>query len=688
MATQAKIVLSAEDRASRVIGNVRAEMGRAAKSADALATSAGLVNPAFAALASVAGLVAFTKRVLDAGAALKDLSEATGASIESLSGLENVARRGGGSLDDAANTLIKFNQALNLATDANSDAAQVFRNLGLSLKDLQNDDPAVALQKTAIALQGFADDGAKARAIQVLFSRSIKEAAPFLNELADAGELNATITREQALQADRFNKSLFAMQTLAGDAGRALTFGLVDVLGTLIERYKTAAGVFGGLQGILKAGLFEKLNFADAAEGLREYNDKLAIVDRSLRDIADGKTGGLGATKEMIEQRVQGLQKERAEIAKVVDYYRTLLNAGSPGGAGRGGGAGPARPSLPGLDKGKAGGKEQKDTIAEAERALAAYVDQLDRELQKTQELTTEQEALNQLKRLGALGEVPQVRELLLGLAQQVQLKQDQADLDKAITAELQRQAQAQAALDTALDNFSGRTADALKRLQTARLEARLAAGEVFSPEELDRIVQGIAGIQLKAEEATDTMQIMLEQFAKNAQDALGQTLEDTLRGNFDSIGRLWGNLLLKMAAQAAAAQLGPALFGDFAKGGQVGGVFGTLIGSVFGLSPGKAGGGSVEPYSLQRVNERGFEVFTDGRGGDWLMAGGGGGRVTPNSQVQMAASAAPVTVVQHISIGAGVGRNEVMAAMAATKAQTLAAVADAQRRRYAGAAA
>ncbi|MCK7494051.1 MAG: hypothetical protein MZW92_24580 [Comamonadaceae bacterium] len=46
--------------------------------------------------------------------------------------------------------------------------------------------------------------------------------APFLKNLADAGALNATVTAQQAKDAETFNKRLAELQTNAGDAARAL----------------------------------------------------------------------------------------------------------------------------------------------------------------------------------------------------------------------------------------------------------------------------------------------------------------------------------------------------------------------------------------------------------------------------------------------------------------------------------
>lgn len=674
--SQAKIVVSAEDRASRVLGQVRTQMAAAGDSAGQLAASAGLIGPAFATLASAAGLVAFVKHVVDAVDALNDVADATGASIESLSALERVARLNGGTLDDVSGILVKFNAALNQAADPRSDAAGVFKALGLSVKELQALDPAEALQRVAVSLQGFAADGNKARVVQELFGKSIKAAAPYLKDLAEAGKVNATVTREQAEQAERFNKVLFAMQVASDDTRRAL----VDRLGTglieLIERFKTASTVFGGLGGILSAGLMQKLNFSDPAEGLRQYNGQLAELDARIKAATSGSDGGLAATSGL---RIQRLQKEREEIAKVADYYRTLVNAGGAG-AGRGNGPPTALPRLPA--KPSPAAVAPKLEIDESARALAAYVQQLDKESTKLDDLTTQQEALIELRRLGALGEVDQVREVVLGLAKKVDAQKDSVELEKAITAELQRQAQARQVLDDAIDRFSGRTEDALKRAQTSRLEQRLAAGEAFSPEELDRTVKGIAGIKDESEKTFDAAGKALERFTQNVQDAFGDTLEATLRGDFDSIGKLWGNLIIKMISQAVAADLAKALFGDLLTGGKsggsvAGGVLSAGLGFLFG--PGRAGGGPVGAMSVQRVNENGFEVFSQG-GRDWLMTGSQGGYVTPNHQLQAPAGPAQVT---NINVASGMGRGEVLAAIQmAVRASTSSIYADLRQRR------
>lgn len=68
--------------------------------------------------------------------------------------------------------------------------------------------------------------------------------------------------------------------------------------------------------------------------------------------------------------------------------------------------------------------------------------------------------------------------------------------------------------------------------------------------------------------------------------------------------------------------------------GGAIKSVVGSGLGALFGsLSAGKAEGGTVFANSVQEVNERGPELLQVA-GRQYLMMGGQGGNVVPNSQL------------------------------------------------------
>lgn len=217
--------------------------GRLAEKESArMAKAFSLAGSALAGLGAgvgLAGLTALFDKVVNGLDALNDLADATGASVENLSALEDVALRTGTSLDTVGSSLVKFNQVLGNAK-AGSDAAEALKALGLNAEELKRIDPAEALRQTAAALAGFADDGNKARIIQELFGKSVKEAAPFLKDLAEQGALVGKVTKEQAEEAEKFNKQLYALQASAVEASRAIAGPLVSSMNALIDKMKEA----------------------------------------------------------------------------------------------------------------------------------------------------------------------------------------------------------------------------------------------------------------------------------------------------------------------------------------------------------------------------------------------------------------------------------------------------------------
>ena len=236
MATDVKIILSAEDRTRATIEGMIGRLGD-------MNSAASLVRGGLAQLGaalSVGALVAWGKATIDGVDALNDLADATGASIENISGLEDVARRTGTSFDTVGGALVKFNQALGNAKPG-SDAEQALTALGLSVKNLQALDPAQALLQTAVALQGFADDGNKARLTQELFGKSLREVAPLLKDLADKGVLNNSVTTAAAQEAEKFNKELFALNKNVTDASRSLALYFIPQINEAIQRFRDGA---------------------------------------------------------------------------------------------------------------------------------------------------------------------------------------------------------------------------------------------------------------------------------------------------------------------------------------------------------------------------------------------------------------------------------------------------------------
>lgn len=316
--SDAKVVITAEDRASNALRELRTLSDGLRGSLDSLA-------PAFAALAASAGAVAGVRSIVEGLAKLKDAKEATGATVENLSALEDVAVRAGGSFDEATAVLVKFNKAL-IEAKPGSDVALIFERLGLSLQQLKTADPVTALQKTALAFQQFADDGSKGRAFLELFGKSVREAAPLLNELAEAGELNAKATSEQVLQADKFVKQLAALQKNSIDTSRQFVSQFLPTLSAIIDEFKRGEGSANA--------------FATAGQGVRVAFETLAVLGANLKFVFEGTgrtlggiaaqlralaTGDLDAFRAINEMIKEDDQRARAALDA---FEKRMLGAG------------------------------------------------------------------------------------------------------------------------------------------------------------------------------------------------------------------------------------------------------------------------------------------------------------------------------------------------------------------------
>lgn len=208
--------------------------GGALKVADALRG----VGAALIAGLSVGAIAAFTRQTINALDAFNDLADATGSSIESLSRLEAVALRTGGNFDQVATALVKLNQQLSAAKPDN-EAGLALKMIGLEAQNLRRLDPADALREVAVALAQFESDGAKARIVQELFGKSIREVAPLLNDLAQAGEVAATVTAKQAEEAEKFNQGLAKLSANLTQTARSITSDFLPAINGLLERINT-----------------------------------------------------------------------------------------------------------------------------------------------------------------------------------------------------------------------------------------------------------------------------------------------------------------------------------------------------------------------------------------------------------------------------------------------------------------
>jgi len=626
-----------------------------------LKSVAATVGPALAAVFAVAGIAGFVRQTLDGIDALNDLSDATGASVENLSALEDAAARTGTQMDTVGAALVKLNQQLAAAKPGN-ETDQALRAIGLSAEELRRLDPAEALLQVAQALQGYADDGNKARLVQVLFGKSVKEVAPLLKDLAESGQLNATVTREQADQVDRFNKELARLGKTATDVARDISGPLITAINNLMERAKK--------EGFLSA-LFTPTETGKAIQQAEDLSRAITVVtDRLLRaetlsknlELPGAVRNKWAADAAALRKQLEGLQRQALDVTQG-------LKGAPPDEYGNEGRRAANRPSLPAL----AGPSKPAPTITRPEtydesvtRAITSLIAQTD-----TVKLAELNAQLAKLDELAAAGLDQKIVDDLRSILTPV----DRGDVGPPISAELEKINALLAQTDSAQLADAQRTLmllnDELSKVDAG--SARFVQLQEAIMAAQDRLTE-LAGTFPELKKQTDDIgkDIGLT-FSSAFEDAIvqGKKFSDILKGIGDDLLRLlvrksitepivgaigginWGSLLAGFLGSAKGNAFGPAGVIPFASGGVVSSP------TMFGFGGGRAGlMGEAGPEAILPL-KRG----RDGKLG--VQSAGMGG----------------VVINQTINVAAGASRNEVLQAAATAKAAAVAEIQDLMRR-------
>lgn len=634
---------------------------------------AATVGPALAASLSVAGIAAFVRETAAGIDALNDLSDATGASVENLSALEDAAARTGTQMDTVGAAIIKLNQQL-ANTDPKSGASEALKAIGLSAEELRRLDPADALLQVATALQGYADDGNKARLVQELFGKSVKEVAPLLKDLAESGQLIATVTKEQADEVDRFNKELSRLGKNATDAGRAIVGELLPALNNFFEKFRGLRELPTSLGDLFKQGAGQVLRgelFSSGAQAVEFYTGKITELTAELDKLRAGNNrsiygGGVN------DGPIRKVEAELQRVQQLADAYTKLYGNANAGG-GRGfvnpALASEARPSLPALSgpaKPPAAITRPETYDESVARSLASLIAQTD-----TVKLAELNAQLAKLDELAAAGLDQKIVDDLRSILTPI----DRGDVGPPISAELEKinallaqtdsaqLAEAQRTLVLLNDELSKVDAGSARFVQLQ--EAILAAQ--------DRLTE-LAGTFPELKKQTDDIgkDIGLT-FSSAFEDAVveGKKFSDILKGIGDDLLRL---LVRKSITEPIVGAIG-----GFNWGSLLAGFFGSAKGNAFGAS-------GVIPFATGGiVNSPTLFGFAGGRTG--LMGEAGPEGILPLKRARdgnlgvIASGMGGVVINQTINVAAGASRNEVLQAAATAKAAAVAEIQDLMRR-------
>lgn len=537
--------------------------GRLLEKLGANATTAGQrVGEIFAGnlLADAAGqalqrLVTFFPQVADGVLAIKDLAEATGSSVESISALDDMARRAGSNLGEVEQVLIKFNAALKEA-DGKNGISIALKAIGLDAKELRSLDPAEALQKAAVALNGYADDGDRARLTQELFGKGVKVAATLLRDLAEAGQLNATVTSAQAEEIDRLQKNMAGLRTNMEQAGRAIAGVVVPAINELFDAVSgKGPGTLDKYLAVpLQTALVVGANVAFVIRGIGAEIGGIAAQAAAVARLDFAGARAIG----------QAMQEDGAKARAEFDALeRRLLQAGSAPKAefsNEGRGREKAAPKLPFLgDLAKV--KEAKTSFEDYQQTLTRGIADLiaKTDTVKLAEITAQFEKLDQLAAAGLDPKlVEQVQKLLsppLGPNAGPQLSDEMLRVNELLKQTDSAKLAAASRDAKALSDELSRTTAGTQRW----LELQDALFDVESQ------ITSLSGTFTEVFQQIDLSAVETQ---RSIEGVLGGSFRAVLEGNFKSIGNMWKDLLIDMASRALAAQLADKLFGAMGSNG------------------------------------------------------------------------------------------------------------------------
>ena len=631
MTTQATAIALRTD-----IQGLQAEMQQAVGIVDrgmnSLTRSAGIARAAFAGLAgalSVGALAAGVKQVVDFGDELRDLSIATGASVEQLSFLDFASRQLGSSVETLTNGIGRLQRNLSeVIAGGGQQAARALDTLGLSAAELARVDVVTQLTTLGDALRAIENPAQRAAAAQQLFgTRLAKELLPVLlsgqrnlAELADRFvELNGVITTDQADSFDALNDSLGELRLSSQQLTRALATELAPTLTDLFRLMTDATNNVGPFfefftnrlrRGFLLLAQDAKaLNLA-IAEALQNTLGKLPGLDFSEQ--IQAARAGVREYELLLDDLDRDLEKKNQDRAQ----RRASLRAAVGGQGGifsdfEGGGAGDDKATRAAERAAEARARREAEAIRQLELRLVAENDATQAARVRFE---IEQGAYQEFSAAG--------RERLAQLAAEVDLQRESAEVHEyLLRIEEQRRAEAERAR-VALEQERQATIRALRTPQEVyadevRRLLSLDLGDENLRRGIDAARQSLEGAQEKARQTNDAVRELGITFSSAFEQAVlgGQKLSEILQGLARDIAAIG---LRKLVTEPFIRGLSSLFEGGEGGSSFFGGLFGNARGGLYRVA---GAGGGERPIAF---TARAGEFVAVGT----RMEGGGGGGV------------------------------------------------------------
>lgn len=372
--------------------------------------------------AAIAAGVAVDQLVKEA-ARFKDLEEITGASAESLASFAVSAKVAGTDMNTIATASVKLTKNLTGVDDESKAAGAAIAALGLNIKDFKQLDPASQIEAISKALVGFADGSAKTAVAVALLGKNGAELLPFLKELGSGVGRQNILTQAQIDLADEYSdkqaRATATLQLYLQVAATQALPALIALTGAGKELIAEIVGLDKSSSDLANNSGIETFAI-NSAKVLAVFVDGIETAVRGLEILKVAATKGVFGVGE-----ISSILERRLFSQRLEDQLAALeANKKFPG---EGGGRRRERPELK-FDGPKPGGTGGADRVSEAQR----FLDSLQKQVDRTLELTSLELALKEIQSGRLKGLTPAIESQIIATAKQIDsYKELQVWLDK-----------------------------------------------------------------------------------------------------------------------------------------------------------------------------------------------------------------------------------------------------------------
>jgi lambda family phage tail tape measure protein len=292
MATLASLVVSLEANVARFESDLNKAEFMAKKTMDTIGnvseTAMKAVKGAVMAMAAAYTFDAFAdgiKGAIASAGELDQMAKKTGATVEALSGLKSAAKLSGTSLDEVGGGLQKLSKAMFEAAGGSQKQSELFKSLGVEVTDSSGKlrDSGEVMLDLAKKLDSMDSSTQAVATAQMLLGKRGAQLLPFMQDLADIGELNAKVTSEMASEADLYEKNLVRLEGRKKSLYNTIASALLPVMRDFTDALLNSGSMTERLNDTAKQLKQDNVIETWAREGMRAVAAFIDIFDAIIR---------------------------------------------------------------------------------------------------------------------------------------------------------------------------------------------------------------------------------------------------------------------------------------------------------------------------------------------------------------------------------------------------------------------